>query len=435
VPVVADPFKHITLANQLVENTLTGIVGDDLPDWVRTFRGKAFEGQQLVRRAEKISKRTPTRSRKLQGDYVWGGFIPTHPGHFVGEQAPRLLISAQQQPHAKALFVIQKSRRANITQDPSKLPSWFWDITSWYGLPPERIEFIDSPVMVENLTIYPQAEFLPNGVPSEAYLEALDANWLAKGLDPIQSDILYVSRGANALRYSGERYLEKLLRANGVTVIRPEDLASEYEKMQYFAGAKHIIFNTGSAVLFRNMLGRIPQKITQLIRSPQSDQFLRESGYQREALEPRVAELDYIDLSRGFIVGPYSELKPPFPGRPPRKVAYRGVKPAPLISKEKTIAYFATQGIDLAGQWDDRALGADEREFLLEFHKWCLDKYPNLDYLRITQNIRTSLDANMNGVTPSASITDVLVPLEELQYLGNTRKGNPFFGKLFSKRR
>lgn len=432
MPEVADPFKHVVLPNQRVENTLTGIVGDDLPDWVRTFRGKHSDAP--VRQGEKVRRLSYNTVDTLPGKYFWGGFVPTHPGHFVGEQASRLLISAKEQPDAKALFVIQGSKRANKTQQPSELPSWFWDICSWYGIEPDRMVFIDEPVVVEELVVYPQAEYLPNGAPSEAYLDALDENWRSKGLAPIESDILYVSRAANALRYSGERYLEDLLRANGVTVIRPEELSSEYEKMQYFAGAKHIIINTGSAVLFRNMLGRVPQQFTQLIRSPQSEKTLKFNGYQRAALEPRVSGIDYIDLSRGFIVGPYVEPKPTILGQPPRKNPYQSIKPPPLLSKERTIEYFSTLGVDLKDQWVDHQLAAAEREFLLEFHKWCFERYPQLDRLRITQNIRTSLEANRNGVTPNESVTDVLVPLTELPYLGDIRTGSESLASVDQKR-
>jgi len=407
VPVVGDPFRFVTLFGQRVESSLAGIVGDDLPVWVRTLR----EGE--VRPGENPPKKLSPNPQFLAGKYVWGGFVAPHPGHFVGEQATRLLIPSLEHPDAKVLFVIQGTRQ-NKHPDVASLPKWFWDITSWYGVGRERMVFLDAPAVVEELIVYPQAEYLHDGAPTSEYLDVLDANWVAKGLAAIESDVLYVSRAANAHRFSGERYLEKLLAASGVTVIRPEVLNDEHLKMRYFAGAKHIVINHGSAVLFRNMLGRVPgQRITQLVRG----QVLNQDegvGYFSEPLAPRIEQLDYVDLSRGFIVGPYFDA-------PGKRHDQLGIKPAQLTSKDKTIDFFRGLGVELANKWDDRALAAAEREMVTDFHRWAIHSYPQLDPLRITQNIRTSLEANKDGILPGPEITEALVPVAELHNLKDIR--------------
>jgi len=56
-----------------------------------------------------------------------------------------------------------------------------------------------------------------------------------------------------------------------------------------------------------------------------------------------------------------------------------------------------------------------------DFHRWAIHSYPQLDPLRITQNIRTSLEANKDGILPGPEITEALVPVAELHNLKDIR--------------
>lgn len=353
-----DPRRSVTLEGVRVEPAHAvgtavgwgGICATDVPDWVWTLR----DGKPLARGA------TPTEvpAVELAGDWVWGGPTVHQPGHFVAEHATRLLLSARERPESRVLFGLRKNARVE------DLAGWFWDVLDWLGIERERVGFVDQvPVVVERLTVFPQAEHLTDrlddrpalrekdasGLPSAVYLAALAENYAGKGLEPWENEHVYVSRAGMPVRLGGERFLEQALEAAGVLVVRPEAL-SVTEQMRLFAGAKHLIVSEGSALHFRQLLGYVPQQITVFSRRPGR-------MVARGPLLSRADSLRYVDVARGLVVGPFNRET----GAPIPSVAF------PLTDHASLVAAVSELGIDPEPLGDVAGFRASLEEDLLEW--------------------------------------------------------------------
>lgn len=379
-----DPRQSVTLVDVRVEpareaGTITGgggiCAGPDVPEWVSTLR----DGVPVAARVEAGS----APATRLAGEYLWGGVTVQQPGHFVAEYAPRLLFSARGRPDCKVIFVLRKGAA------PADLPGWFWDVLAWLGIDRSRIEFVgETPIVVERLTVFPQAEHLtvrldhldgtrqldPTGVPSQQYLDALAENFADKGAEPIENDLVYVSRAGTTAPIGGEVYLEGLLRNAGVCVIRPEKL-SIADQLRCFAGARHLIFAEGSSLHFRQLIGYRPQKITVLQRRP-------EQRIARGQLLSRADSLAYVNVVNGIVVGPFQKST----GIPARFAAF------PHTDAAKLLAAFRGAGIDLDEVWDEEAFNEALEADLLEWAHH-VRSISRKDALRYALNAQVSLTA------------------------------------------
>jgi hypothetical protein len=215
---------------------------------------------------------------------VWGGFLDPGFGHLVAEHLSRLRWALTAWPDATYLFTAPPG----TTRD--QLGGWVWQVLAWVGLPAEQVQIVDAPLRVKTLHVAAQDEMLGKIAPSAAYLDLLDGFTARIAAKP--SSLLYVSRAGMVAEgnggHAGEGYLVDILRGLGVAVFDPRraDIPSQ---LAAYAGARHLVFAEGSAVHGRQLLGRLDQIATILMRRPKAR--LAEA-----ALAPRVTSLHYHDV-------------------------------------------------------------------------------------------------------------------------------------------
>lgn len=230
-------------------------------------------------------RRAATRVVQRQSQGVWCGPLTPHFGHAVTTFGSRLATASLLPTDVPLLF----SARAG--EEP---PGFFWQILARFGVLPERVRIVSSPVIVDTLSVLPQAERLFGGAPSAAYLDLLDQ---LGGAPPRRDGSkFYVSRaGMWKGKIAGESYLEMALERCGYKAFRPEDFPLD-EQLDTYRRASHLVFAEGSAIHGLQLLGRIGAEVTVIARRPGAR--LAES-----ALSARVASLRYVDAVRGLLHG------------------------------------------------------------------------------------------------------------------------------------
>jgi hypothetical protein len=233
---------------------------------------------------------------------VWGGFLDPGFGHLVAEHLSRVRWALRVWPDKTFLFTVAPgTTRAD-------LGGWVWQVFAWIGLPADQVRIVDAPLKVRRLFVAAQDEMLGKLAPSDAYLDLLDG--FTDRLQPTPTDLLYVSRQGMVVEgnggHAGEDYLVKLLLARGVTVLNPRQ-ADLMTQLRAYAGAGHLVFAEGSAVHGRQLLGRLPQCISVLIRRPGA--HLAEN-----ALAPRVKALTYAKVGAATALKVYYDSGKPRPG-------------------------------------------------------------------------------------------------------------------------
>jgi hypothetical protein len=267
---------------------------------------------------------------------VWGGHVDPHFGHLVSELLTRLPWSVRERPDDLYVFAAGPGIGAAGMSDV------FWEILAWFGLSRAQVRFVDAPLRAAELRVWPQGEQANWGRPDISYLRALEAIAARNGLSPVASDLLYVSREGLAAEamgaHAGEGYLVSLLRGLGVRAIDPGALPL-CEQLAHYAGARDIVFAEGSAMHGRQLLARIGQRITVLVRRPA--ERLAEG-----ALGARVRDLHYAEAARHLAVAIRAD------GAELTQRALSFYDPPALF------AAFARHGIDLAPHWDEAAYRA-----------------------------------------------------------------------------
>lgn len=275
----------------------------------------------------------PKQQVPFEKTATWGGHAVSHFGHFIVEHSTRILQASAEHGDKTMLFTLEPNGSAD------KLPSFFWQILSWYQVNTDRIQFVHKPLRVKELWAAPMAEQWAHVPTSQAYLELLEANTEAQKLASKPNSVIYVARdrmeataeGHNA----GETYLTKLLQEMGVTVIRPEVMPLR-EQLEYYHGAETLIFAEGSALHGRQLLGRRDQTIVVLNRRPHMRIGL-------SAIQPRVATMAYAETTKGTA----SVL---WPGGKPWMV--RAIS---LYDVDVLLGTFDALGIPLSKHWDTTA--------------------------------------------------------------------------------
>jgi hypothetical protein len=266
---------------------------------------------------------------EIDENAIWGGYIHPHFGHLIAEHLTRVLPSMHARPDDLVLFALQQG------QDPQAVPTYFYDVLQWYGLPIERIRIIAQPTMVRRLSVVPQGEVLWGKGPDKSYLELLETLSAHNGLDPKREDIVYVGRSGLVTQgqgsHLGEGYLIRHLQDMGVTIIDPAKLGLRAQ-LEYYAGAKTLIFAEGSAIHGRQLLGRVRQEMYVLKR--------RVKYLGRPLLRPRVRKLSYINTDGNALRVKSKALKG-FPHR--NAVFYRS---------EALLLCFDALGLDLRSRWN-----------------------------------------------------------------------------------
>lgn len=233
-----------------------------------------------------------TPDRRIDQPAVWGGHIDRHFGHYVAEHFSRLPQALAERPDDLYLFT------AEPRVQPDDVPAFFWAIMDWIGLPRAQIVIITSPVIAQELRAAPRAEQLSQTPPAQDYLTLLEANAARRGVWGAPRDTVYVTRVGYVAQgnggHFGESYLADCLVQLGVRLLDPA-MASLTDQMRAYAGAEVLIFEEGSALHGRQLLGHVAQDIVVINRRPGR-------RLAQGVLTPRCRGLSYANVNAGWLV-------------------------------------------------------------------------------------------------------------------------------------
>ena len=270
---------------------------------------------------------------------VWGGFLDPGFGHLVAEHLSRVRWALTVWPDKTYLFTVAPGTTAD------GVAAWVWQILAFVGLPAAQVRLVTAPLRVARLHVAAQDEMLGEVAPSPAYLDLLD-RFTAK-ITPAPTDLLYVTRKGMVVQgeggHAGEDYLVEVLESLGVAVFDPRR-ADIPAQLAAYAGAKHLVFAEGSALHGRQLLGRLPQRITVLMRRPRFKMA-------EDAIAPRVQALTYLNVGT-------TPLKAYDGGGHDPAAKDRPALALRLYDLDALMAGFATMGVPLASVWDRHAYRA-----------------------------------------------------------------------------
>ena len=271
----------------------------------------------------------------LDADCVWIGSYDRHYGHFISEAVSRIPVAAARFPHLIQLFNVYAGFGGG------QLEPHFRAILDWFGVPEDRVHLVTKKTRVKSLTAFAEPEPAAMRGVSAEYLDILDANDAAHGVEKSGGGIVYVSRGKFDLargRHAGENYMVKLLLQLGVKVIWPE-LMSVEDQIREMTKADHLIFSEGSAVYSRQLAGRSGQQAYVMRRR-------LGSGIGNTLLACRVAKVRFVDAARS-------------------NISFRTIDGVILNSEgmalydlEEVFGLWRALGIPLADLWDNTAYEA-----------------------------------------------------------------------------
>lgn len=295
----------------------------------------------------------------LQEPAAWCGAIVNHFGHQIADFSTRILHTRTAYPKAKLLFSCQESAQCRTL---AQTPAVFRSVLEWYNLCHDDIKIITEPTLVDELLVAPQAEQLINYAPSAepstlacygpslAYLDLADEHVEKKLYKRPPQTVIFVSRAGVKVHFAGEAYLEHLLRATGIKVLRPETLPLN-EQLAEYASAKQLIFTEGSALYGLQLLGRAVGHVHVLARRP---------GFRlaENLLNARATSLQYIEVSQGLICGVH------FNGNPNLCCGI------PIFNEEALIEYLGAIDPRLKSRWNHaqylEACDKDVKQWLQE---------------------------------------------------------------------
>lgn len=271
----------------------------------------------------------------------WCGPIWRQFGHMLAEFGMRILPSALNGIRAPLLFygfpdAPYRKRRRPL----GAAPAAFREILAYADLRPRDVRVALDGLKVATLHVEPQAEQLYNVGPSPAHLDLLEGH-AERMLGPVSPcGPVFVSRAGMFARFAGEGYIESVLEAAGVRVIRPETLPLA-EQLKIYRDAGLVLFSEGSALHAPQLLGRCFDRVAV---------FAREDGstLNRVSLTPRCRQLDY----HAFLTGRAEMLGPD--GQPRRMSALS------LIDAQGFLAAMRGIGLAVDHLWDARAWRAAE---------------------------------------------------------------------------
>ncbi len=280
---------------------------------------------------------------RLTGTWAWAGPITAHFGHQILEFSMRLVPTLAEHPDARFLFGVTSFAPFQTIES---APEFFKAILDWFDIPLDRCRVVNTPALVDELTVVPQAEQLGGPGPTSEHLDVMESRTNARLADLRRRGVVYVSRAAQMERFAGERAIEDALRRCGVEVVRPETLPL-IEQLRVYAAAELLVFAEGSAMYGPLLTGRSLADVAVLCRRPG---FHLASRF----LQPRAKSLRYVEAIK--------ELKPGtvFPAR---QVSLT------MLDEEALLGAFDELGIAVRRHWDARAYAEYCREDVEAFPK------------------------------------------------------------------
>lgn len=315
--------------------------GADWPDFDRQHHAR------LLRRGRPVCRKpvfADASAEVVDEPAAFVCFHHLHFGHFVAEAVPRLPQTLVERPGLPLVFTAQRPLGPETASAPVRA------VLDWMGVAPARLRFVHRPTLFRRLSVAAQGEHLDGPPPGEGYLRLLEAFAARHDLPRPGQGTVYVGRSQlqwHKGAHAGEAHLEGCLAALGVQVIRPEAMPLA-EQLRAYAGAGRLIFAEGSALHGRQLLGRIDQDVSVLVRRPGAT-------LGRDALLARVRSLAHAE-----VVGATLHALTP-------KGAPRGFMALAFYDLPALFAHFDWLGLPLRRVWDQAAY---ERARDLQVLRW-----------------------------------------------------------------
>lgn len=309
-----------------------------------------FESQVLARHCYGAEPRTMDERPREMADpketievAVWCGPTVHHFGHTIADFGTRVRLSAFLIPDAPLLFSVPENDVENV-------PSYFWHVLTLLGVDHARIRLVSEPLHVKTLLVFPQAERLGGGGPSEDYLDFMTALTLPAAPVADAPAFAYVSRSRikKGGTVAGERYIDEACAASGGVVLYPETIPLA-EQLSHYRSIKKLVFTEGSAIHSLQLLGRTDIEAAIIMRR-------KDSRLAEPSLAPRLKSLTYIDAIDGCVFG----VKPNGGPHETRGVA--------LLDPEKLKASLIESiGVDIGRAWNERGF---QKRCYGDFSNW-----------------------------------------------------------------
>ncbi len=286
-------FRDIMISpfDELLDNPTGGAIHRGGPHWSNFAQQRTARHCRYGSPVDAIPRVITADRQRLDEMAAWGGPIVRHFGHQVADFSMRLLGTAMKHPGVPMVFSSHPRMRITSVQD---VPGFVRDVWEWCGISHQDILVVTEPTEARELVVEPQAEQIGHG-PDHRHLDMLDDLTLQRlgTVDPIPA--VYVSRAGVRARFAGEAYIEQVLTASGVTVVRPETLPLS-EQLRLYASAQRLIVAEGSALHATQLLGRCLGDVSVIVR--RSGKRIAEAS-----VAPRARSLTYRDATVGVIHG------------------------------------------------------------------------------------------------------------------------------------
>jgi capsular polysaccharide biosynthesis protein len=197
---------------------------------------KVIRSSGIVAFSDQPRLEQPQDEHYLAEDFIYGGILYGHYGHFLLESLARSWFFGEA-PHKRILF--HKPPMFGLQE-------YHRSLLGLGGVPEDRVVFVDRPTRVRSLVV-PKVAFRVVAYAHRVFKRYFDGI-AAKFTGAPLSETIYVSRSQLNTNVSvGEQELEEVLRKARFKVIYPEDMAVP-EQVEIFARGTRFMGITGSGM-------------------------------------------------------------------------------------------------------------------------------------------------------------------------------------------
>ncbi len=203
-------------------------------------------------------------------NYIYGGLINYHFGHFLSECVHRIW-GFHQIDNPKKLIFVDNQCKDNIDIDEDYIfTEWQAKIFQLMGVDLSNIIIINRNTYFPKIIVPSQASTLgPTTIASNKYVKSLPSLSKWKNQEVSNKYKLFVSR--SKLRpylgiIVGQKYLEQLYEKKGFKIVHPQELSLE-EQIHYYANSSEIVFVEGSSIHILEIFSNISKSTNVLILS------------------------------------------------------------------------------------------------------------------------------------------------------------------------
>lgn len=260
-------------------------LGPIWPDWDE-------QSEVRFKRKNKLRDDVPSVDEGQDFTFVkkklyWCGAIVSHFGHQITDFSTRIV--AYKKLKLDGYFAFSVSNQKEYTF--ADTPPYFKEIMKWFGIPEDRILFVNQPILAKQVVVAPQQEQLPDVGPTEDYLNLLDELIATKGDYHTKSGKIFVSRAGQPKGViAGEKYIESIFSEYGFEIFKPEEHSLSAQLKKYLT-SEVLVFSEGSALHSLQLLGRNLGSIHVLERRPNINLC-------KNFLLPRAKDVHYHTVGR-----------------------------------------------------------------------------------------------------------------------------------------